>query len=53
MRAEDRMLEAMMSESPEEKYYAEKQAEEEYFEYLDLLRESGVTNMYGALPIPG
>lgn len=23
---------------------------EEYFEYLDVLRESGVTNMYGAGP---
>jgi hypothetical protein len=22
----------------------------EYFEYLDLLRESGVTNMFGAAP---
>lgn len=23
---------------------------EEYFEYLDCLRESGVTNMFGAAP---
>ena len=23
---------------------------EEYFEYLDRLRESGVTNMFGAVP---
>ena len=23
---------------------------EEYFEYLDQLRESGVTNMFGAVP---
>lgn len=23
---------------------------EEYFEYLDMLRESGVTNMFGATP---
>jgi len=23
---------------------------EEYFEYLNLLRESGVTNMFGAAP---
>lgn len=23
---------------------------EEYFEYLDSLRESGVTNMFGAVP---
>jgi hypothetical protein len=24
--------------------------QEDYFEYLDNLRESGVTNMYGAVP---
>ena len=23
---------------------------EEYFEYLELLRESGITNMFGAAP---
>ncbi len=28
----------------------EKRSKEEYFDFLDLLRETGVTNMFGATP---
>lgn len=31
-------------------YEANKSDYEEYFEFLDMLRESGVTNMFGAVP---
>ena len=50
MRAEDRMLESMGSETEEERYYQREQLREEYFAYLDELRESGITNMCGARP---
>ena len=48
MRAEDRILEAMVGETEEDRYYQEEQMKEEYFEYLDALQELGTINRYGA-----